>query len=122
MKIIPTSSLDTSNFSLELQGKDCGSPGVSLILVDAAPGRGPSLHTHDYAEVMIIQEGTATFTDGTTETEVGAGNIVIVGAGEPHAFTNTGDGPLRQIDIHVADAFSTDWLSSASDVSQTPDA
>lgn len=110
MKVVPTSSLDTSNFSLELQGKNCGNPGVSLILVDAAPGRGPSLHTHDYAEVMIIQEGTATFTDGVTETEVGAGNIVIVGAGEPHAFTNTGDGPLRQIDIHVGDAFSTEWL------------
>lgn len=110
VKIVPTSSLDTSNFSLELQGKDYGNPGVSLILVDAAPGRGPSLHTHDYAEVIVIQEGTATFTDGVTETEVGAGNIVIVGAGEPHAFTNTGDGPLRQLDIHVGDAFSTDWL------------
>lgn len=70
----------------------------------------------------MIQEGTATFTDGTAETEVRAGNIVIVGAGEPHAFTNTGDGPHRQIDIHVGDAFSTDWLSPASDVSQTPDA
>ena len=110
MRVLPISGLEKSNFSLELQGKDCGEPGVSLILVDAAPGRGPSLHTHDYAEIMIVQEGTATFTDGTTETVVGAGNVVIVAAGEPHGFTNTGDGPLRQIDIHVADAFSTDWL------------
>ena len=46
---------------------------------------------------------------------VGAGSVVIVAAGEPHGFTNTGDGPLRQIDIHVADAFSTDWLEDVTD-------
>lgn len=80
--VIPTSAFDPGNFSLELQGKDHGDPGVSLILVDAAPGRGPSLHRHDYAEVP---------------------------AGRPHAFTNTGDSPLKEIDIHVADAFATDW-------------
>ena len=113
MKIVPTAALDPGNFSVELQGKDHGSPGLSLILVNAAPGRGPSLHKHDYAEVMIVQEGRATFTDGETSHEVGAGNIVIIPAGEPHAFENTGDGPLRQIDIHVADAFATQWLESS---------
>ena len=59
---------------------------------------------------MIVQEGTATFTDGQTEREVGAGHVVIIPAGEPHAFKNTGDGRLKQIDIHVADAFGTEWL------------
>jgi mannose-6-phosphate isomerase-like protein (cupin superfamily) len=110
MQVIPTTSLDPSNIAVELQGKDCGNPGISLILVDAAPGRGPSLHRHDYAEVMIVQEGTATFTDGQTERDVGAGSVVVIPAGEPHAFKNTGDGPLKQIDIHVADAFGTEWL------------
>jgi mannose-6-phosphate isomerase-like protein (cupin superfamily) len=100
----------SGNFSRELQGKDCGNPGVSLILVEAAPGRGPALHTHDYAEVMIIQAGTATFTNGTRETEVRAGQVVVVPAGEPHGFTNTGTDTLRQIDIHVADAFLTQYL------------
>ncbi len=110
MQVIPTTSLDPSNFSMELQGKDHGDPGISLILVDAAPGRGPSLHTHPYAEIMIVQEGSATFTDGQSSREVGAGNVVVIPAGEPHAFTNTGDGRLKQIDIHVADSFQTDWL------------
>ena len=112
MKVIPTSSLETSNFSVELQGKDCGETGVSLIIVEAAPGRGPSLHTHEYAEVMIVLEGSATFTDGVETREVGAGNVVVIPAGEPHAFTNSGEGPLKQIDIHVADAFATEWLES----------
>ena len=110
MEIIPTTALDPSNFSVELQGKDHGNPGLSLILVDAAPGRGPSLHRHEYAEIMIVQEGSATFTDGQTEREVTAGHVVVIPAGEPHGFTNTGDGQLRQIDIHVADAFGTEWL------------
>jgi mannose-6-phosphate isomerase-like protein (cupin superfamily) len=110
MRVIATSALEAGNFSAELQGKDCGDPGVSLIIVDAAPGRGPSLHTHEYAEVMIVLEGTATFTDGVSSREVGAGNVVVIPAGEPHAFTNTGDVPLKQIDIHVADAFATEWL------------
>jgi len=110
MDIIPTTSLDPSNFSVELQGNDHGNPGLSLILVDAAPGRGPSLHTHPYAEIMIVQEGSATFTDGHTEQEVGAGHVVVIPAGEPHGFKNTGEANLRQIDIHVADAFDTTWL------------
>ena len=37
MQVIPTTSLDPSNIAVELQGKDCGNPGISLILVDAAP-------------------------------------------------------------------------------------
>jgi mannose-6-phosphate isomerase-like protein (cupin superfamily) len=111
ISIVPVASLDPGNFSAELQGKDHGNPGVSVIIVDAVPGRGPSLHVHDYAEVMVILEGTATFTDGDESLEAGAGNVVIVPAGQPHGFTNTGDGPLKQIDIHAADAFATEWLT-----------
>jgi mannose-6-phosphate isomerase-like protein (cupin superfamily) len=71
MRVIPRSDLDAGNFSAELQGKDCGEPGISLILVDAPPGRGPALHVHDYAEVMIVLEGTATFTAGTASSTRG---------------------------------------------------
>ncbi|MEA2125441.1 MAG: hypothetical protein QOI80_2223 [Solirubrobacteraceae bacterium] len=111
MKVFAHGDLEPSgNFSRELQGKAAGHPGVSLIIVEAQPGRGPSLHTHDYAEVMVILEGSATFTDGSASVEVGAGHVVVVPAGEPHGFTNTGDGVLRQIDIHVADEFLTHWL------------
>jgi len=111
MEVIPVTALDPGNFSAELQGRDHGGPGLSLILVDAAPGDGPALHTHPYAEIMIVQEGTATFSDGTSSRVVGPGHVVIIPAGEPHAFANTGDGRLRQVDIHVSDAFVTDWLA-----------
>ena len=41
---------------------------------------------------------------------VGAGEIAIVPPDTPHRFVNSGDGPLRQIDIHVSPSFSTEWL------------
>ena len=110
MRIVPITSLATGRPSVELQGKDHGHPGVSVILVDAAPGRGPALHRHPYAEVFVVQEGTAKFFDETRSHDVGAGNIVLAAAGEPHGFTNSGEGRLRQVAIHVADAFATEWL------------
>ena len=41
MQVFPTSALTPSNFSVELQGVDAGRPGVSLILVKAAPAPAP---------------------------------------------------------------------------------
>ena len=93
----------------ELVGADHGA-GVSIILVDAGPGRGPALHKHAYEEVFIVQEGRATFTAGEEEREVSAGAIVIVPGGIPHRFVNSGDGPLRQVAIHVSPRFATEWL------------
>jgi mannose-6-phosphate isomerase-like protein (cupin superfamily) len=95
----------------EFEGYQHGDTGISMIFVDAAPGRGPSLHKHDYDEVFIVQEGTATMTAGDREIEVGAGDIVVVPAGQPHAFVNSGDGPLRQIDIHLSPRYVTEWLA-----------
>ena len=40
----------------------------------------------------------------------GAGKIVIAPAGMPHAFTNTGDGQLRMVNIHTASEMETEWL------------
>src|SRR5436190_14249213 len=45
----------------ELTGDEIGA-GVSVIVVDAAPGEGPRLHRHRYREVFVVLEGEATFT------------------------------------------------------------
>ena len=42
--------------------------------------------------------------------QVGAGEVVVVPAGQWHGFVNEGDVPLRQIDIHVSPRFETEWL------------
>ncbi len=75
----------------EFQGHRHGA-GVSFIVVDAPPGGGPRLHKHPYEEVFVVQEGTATFTAGGETIEVEGGQIVVVPAGVPHRFVNSGRG------------------------------
>jgi mannose-6-phosphate isomerase-like protein (cupin superfamily) len=105
MRIVKQSQLP----GRELEGAEHGA-GVSIILVDARPGRGPALHQHPYEEVFIVEEGRATFTGGDEEREVSAGDIVVVPPNTPHRFVNSGDGPLRQVAIHVSPRFVTEWL------------
>jgi mannose-6-phosphate isomerase-like protein (cupin superfamily) len=93
----------------ELQGYHLGA-NVSVIVVDAPPGGGPKLHRHPYEEVFVVQEGNVTFTAGEETTEVEGGQVVVVPAGVPHKFVNSGTGRLRQVDIHASDRFVTEWL------------
>jgi mannose-6-phosphate isomerase-like protein (cupin superfamily) len=110
MSVISQESLPWSRIARELVGREHGA-GVCLIFVDAAPGDGPGLHRHPYEEVFITQDGRCTFYMGDDEFEAGAGDIVIAPPGVPHRFVNSGDGPLRQIDIHVNPSFVTEWLN-----------
>ena len=84
--------------------------GICVIVVEAEPGSGPALHRHPYEEVFVVQAGEATFTLGDTERVVRAGEVAVAPAGVAHRFVNSGDGPLRQVDIHVSRAFDTEWL------------
>ena len=93
----------------EFQGFRHGA-GVSFIVVEAPPRGGPRLHRHPYEEVFVVQEGTATFTAGDEIIEAHGGQVVVVPAGVPHKFVNTGAGRLRQVDIHASERFITEWL------------
>ena len=86
--------------------------GICAILVEAPPGAGPSLHRHPYPEVLITQEGTATFFLGedASSARSARGRSWSSPPGSGTAFVNSGDGPLRQIDIHVSASFHTEWL------------
>src|ERR687891_1159379 len=84
----------------EFQGRILGA-SVSVIVVDAPPGDGPRLHRHPYEEVFVVQEGSATFTAGDDVIEARGGQVVVVAAGVAHKFVNSGDGRLRQVDIHA---------------------
>src|SRR5438093_7432795 len=109
MQVLAEADLPLSRIARELVGTDRG-VGVCLLFVDAPPGDGPSLHKHPYEEIFLMQEGEATVVAGGTERVVRAGEVVIVPAEMPHKFVNSGEGPLRQIDIHVSPRFVTDWL------------
>jgi mannose-6-phosphate isomerase-like protein (cupin superfamily) len=109
--VIRQEQLPLSVFAREFIGEEHGGIGISFLLVDAPPGRGPSLHRHPYDEIIIVQEGQATAVVGDEERQVRAGDIVLISANQPHGFSNSGDVPLRQIDIHVSPRFVTEWLT-----------
>jgi mannose-6-phosphate isomerase-like protein (cupin superfamily) len=110
VQVIKLDELPASNLSHDFVGADHGDTSVSMLFVDAAPGAGPSLHKHPYEELFILLEGEATFIAGDQEVQIGAGHMVVVPPGTPHAFTNTGSGRLWQIDVHVSPKFQTEWL------------
>jgi mannose-6-phosphate isomerase-like protein (cupin superfamily) len=109
MSALRIDDLPFSRIAHELVGDDHG-VGITILFVEAPPGRGPSLHQHPYEEVFIVQDGEGRFVAGDEERTVGAGEILIVPANTPHKFTAIGDRPLRQIDIHVSPSFATEWL------------
>ena len=94
----------------EFEGFQFQDTEVSFIWVDMPPGGNVRLHKHPYKEIFLIQEGTSTFTVGSTTLEAHAGQIIIVPAEVPHKFMNLSVGQLRQIDIHVNGEFITNWL------------
>jgi mannose-6-phosphate isomerase-like protein (cupin superfamily) len=110
LSVITRNQLPYAGNSYELEGYLHGATPVSIIFFDGPPGSGPTLHRHPYAEVFIVEEGQATFTVGEATFEVSAGQIAIAPAGVAHKFVNSGNGPLRQIDIHTNDRFVTEWL------------
>jgi mannose-6-phosphate isomerase-like protein (cupin superfamily) len=109
VEVFPQDSVRMSNIARELVGSEYG-VGVCLLFVEAPPGRGPSLHKHPYEEIFIVTEGEGTFFGASGERVVRGGQIAIVPAEEPHGFTNTGEVPLKQLDIHVSPTFETEWL------------
>ena len=108
--ILRKDQLERDGETYEFQGKHYGDTNLSFIWVDVAPGEGPKLHSHPYEEVFIVQEGQATYTVGTSTLEVTAGHVIIVPAEVPHKFINSGQGRLRQVDIHSSPRFITRWL------------
>src|SRR5262249_32879546 len=95
--ILSKDDLPGDGNTYEFQGYLYGNTGLSFIWVDMPPGDGVRLHKHPYQEIFIIQEGSATYTVGSTQLEARAGQVIIVPGGVPHKFVNSGEGPLRQI-------------------------
>jgi mannose-6-phosphate isomerase-like protein (cupin superfamily) len=109
-ELLGRNQLHADGTSLEFEGFEHGDVGLSFILVNGEPGGGPRLHRHPYAEVFVIQEGRATFTVEGQTIDAAAGQVVVARPGEAHKFVNSGDGPLKQLDIHASDRFITEWL------------
>ena len=99
--IVNTTSLPGET-ARQFEGYRYGDVHVSFFVSATPPGCGPSLHTHPYAEVFIVQEGHLTFILGDETLEAMAGQIVLVPAGVRHKFTNTSSAVGYHIDIHTS--------------------
>ena len=89
-----------------------GEHGASfcVLVADLAPGDGPRLHRHPYEEVFVVHEGRATFTAGEETLDAEVGQVVVVPAGTPHKFINTGEGRLRVTSVHPRPQTEGEWL------------
>jgi quercetin dioxygenase-like cupin family protein len=86
-------------------GANQGDVNVSVFLFNGAPGAGPGPHRHPYDEIQFIQQGRGRWVVDGKEFEAGAGDILVIKAGEVHGFTNIGTEPLVQVDVHLSPRF-----------------
>jgi quercetin dioxygenase-like cupin family protein len=86
-------------------GADQGNTGISVFLYDGPPGSGPGPHRHPYDEVQFIRQGRARYVVNGTKFEAGAGEILVIKAGEVHSFTAIGEERLVQVDVHLSAEF-----------------
>jgi mannose-6-phosphate isomerase-like protein (cupin superfamily) len=63
--------------------------------------------------VFVIQEGEVTFTVGDETIQAKDGQILVVPAGVPHKYVNSGAGRARHIDIHASGCMATEWLEES---------
>jgi quercetin dioxygenase-like cupin family protein len=93
-------------------GAQNGDVNVSVFLFNGQPGAGPGPHRHPYDEVQFIQQGRGLWTVDGTNFEAGAGDILVIKAGEVHSFKCIGDEPLVQLDVHLSPQFIQENLDS----------
>ena len=105
MKRLRQQDLPFVGSSHEFVGADQESVGISVFLFHGLPGRGPGPHRHPYDEVQFIREGRGLYTVNGETFEAGAGDILVIKAGEVHSFQCIGEVPLVQVDVHLSPRF-----------------
>ena len=104
MQHVRQEALPLIGSSLNFVGANHGDVGISVFLFNGHLGAGPGPHRHPYDEVQFIQQGRGVWTvDGETF-EAGAGDILVIKAGEVHGFTCI-EAPLVQLDVHLSPRF-----------------
>jgi len=98
--------------SHQFVGADHADVQISVYLLSALPGRGPGPHRHPYDEVQFVREGRGLWNVDGREFEAGAGDILVIKAGEIHGFRAIGDAPLVQLDVHLSPRFIQEDLAS----------
>lgn len=85
-------------------GADQGGVAMSAFLFHGQVGSGPGPHRHPYDEIQFIQQGRGIWTVDGRQFEAGAGDVLVIKAGEVHGFKCT-EAPLVQLDVHLSPIF-----------------
>jgi quercetin dioxygenase-like cupin family protein len=81
---------------------------VSVVVIDAAPGKEQEPHAHTVEEVIAVQQGAARFFLGEQQARiVRAGEIVRIPAGVPHRWVAEPSG-LRAVAAYGASEIVTE--------------
>jgi quercetin dioxygenase-like cupin family protein len=76
------------------------SDGLVTVLEGVLRGSGPPLHVHDDEdEVVLLLEGAAVYRLGEATGELGAGGLLWLPRGVPHAFAALGNDPVRFVTV-----------------------
>ena len=105
MQRIRQQDLPLRGSSHNFVGADHGDVNVSVFLFNGQPGAGPRPHRHPYDEIQFIEQGRGRWIVDGREFEAGAGDILVIKAGEVHSFQCVGDSPLVQLDVHLSPRF-----------------
>ena len=84
-----------------LEGFTHGLIGVTLVRVSLGPGATRAAHRHPYDEVVLVEAGEGVAHADSEDLAMRAGDAVTLPARVVHAFSNTGAGELRLLEIHA---------------------
>jgi quercetin dioxygenase-like cupin family protein len=77
--------------------------GVSVVLIDAAPGEAQEWHAHPIEEIVAVQDGAATFFLGRQQARIVRGTEVVrIPARVLHRWIARPGGRLRAVAVHGA--------------------
>jgi mannose-6-phosphate isomerase-like protein (cupin superfamily) len=108
--VIKKTDLPGNEIARSFEGYLHHAVNLSIYINDTPPGDGTALHSHPYEEVFVIRSGQLTFTVGDQTIEVSGENVVVVPAGVPHKFINSGTETAHHIDIHANAQMVNTWL------------
>lgn len=101
-KVFSFADLHFSPTAFLFEGERHAGIGTSIFVVQTPPGGGVDLHTHPYPETFVLLEGRGRWTAGDTVVDLEPDHVLVVPAGTPHGFRNTGDEPLLVVSVHEA--------------------
>lgn len=102
---LTNASLPLVGSSHQFVGANQGDVNVSVFLFNGVTGAGPGPHRHPYDEIQFIQSGRGHWNVDGVEFDAGAGDILVIKAGEIHSFTCTSEENLVQLDVHLSPRF-----------------